>query len=220
MVEMIRQRWRNVRPELLRGCLYFILRSIGSSLRTEVVNFPVDDSKSIICGWHGRSFIFGNHFRKRGYWVVISHSRDGDLQNYVFVRLGYRTIRGSTGRGGVRAAIEAIRALRAGGTMAMTPDGPRGPSHVVQGGIMLMAQKSGAKLIPVGIAASPCMRARRSWDCYMVPHPFAKALLIFGEPFTVPEDADEAKVEEIRLQLQNEMNRLEDLAESQVAQRS
>ena len=133
--------------------------------------------------------------------MIISQSNDGEIQTGIFKRLGYKVIRGSTGRGGVRAAIEAIKVLKAGGTMAMTPDGPRGPSGVVQGGVMLMALKSGARLIPVGLASKPCIRFK-SWDRYMLPLPFAKALILFGEPMTVPAGADEATVEEIRLKFE------------------
>jgi lysophospholipid acyltransferase (LPLAT)-like uncharacterized protein len=215
MGDLIKTRWRLIRPELLSGLIFLILRVVGSTLRVKTVNFPADDSKTIICGWHGRSFIFGNFYRKRGYWVVISQSRDGDIQNHIFSKLGFRTIRGSTGRGGARAAIEAIRALREGGTMAMTPDGPRGPSHVVQGGVMLMALKSGAALIPVGISACP-RKLIKSWDQFMVPAPFARCLMIFGEPITIPTGADEETVEAVRLQLETEMNRLEIEAETQL----
>ena len=205
--------WRNLRPRLLSGLLYGISRSIGATLRVLSTGFPENDSKCIFCGLHGRSMVFANYFRNRGYWVVISQSNDGDMQNTIFTRLGYRTIRGSTGRGGARAAIESIRVLRDGGTMAMTPDGPRGPSGVVQGGIMLMAQKSGAQLIPVGISASPRFLVK-SWDRYMVPLPFARAVLIFGEPVVVPKSAKEEEVEAIRLKLQSEIHRLHAEAEA------
>ncbi|MGC5340985.1 DUF374 domain-containing protein, partial [Escherichia coli] len=77
------------------------------------------------------------------------------MQNRVFTHLGFKVIRGRTGRGGVRAAVEAIKTLRSGATMAMTPDGPRGPSAVLQDGVIFMAQKSGAALVPVGISARP-----------------------------------------------------------------
>jgi lysophospholipid acyltransferase (LPLAT)-like uncharacterized protein len=212
MGELIKSRWRIVRPQLVSGLLYSLVRLIARTLRFKTEGFPEDDHKAIICGWHGRSFTFANFFRNRGYWVVISHSKDGDMQNHIFTKLGYQVIRGSTGRGGARAAIEAIRALKKGGTMAMTPDGPRGPSHVVQGGVMLMAQKSGAALVPVGISARPRWLVN-SWDSYMVPMPFAKTLFIFGDPIFVPPDADEETVENVRLQLESEMNRLEEEAE-------
>ena len=215
MGELIKTRWRQVRPELISGLAFAVARGIGMTVRVKTENFPADDSKSIICGWHGRSFVFGNHYRNRGYWVVISNSRDGDLQNKIFTKLGFRTIRGSTGRGGARALIESIRALKNGGTMAMTPDGPRGPTHVVQGGVMLMAQKSGASLIPVGISARP-RRLIKSWDMFMVPRLFSRAIMVFGEPIKVPKDADEATVESIREHLESEMNRLEREAEKRM----
>ncbi len=204
--------WRAFRPKLASFLLYFFARLIGSTTRLKVIDFPEDESRSIICGWHGRSVLFANRYRNRGWWVIISQSNDGEIQTRIFTRLGFQIIRGSTGRGGVRAAVGAIRALREGGTMAMTPDGPRGPSGVVQGGVMLMAMKSGARLIPVGISARPRLIAK-SWDRYMCPLPFCRAVFIYGEPLTVPPDADEAEVERIRLNLEREMHRLEAEAE-------
>jgi lysophospholipid acyltransferase (LPLAT)-like uncharacterized protein len=151
-------------------------------------------------------------FRKRGYWVIISKSKDGDIQTHVFQNLGFNVIRGSTGRGGERALIESIRELKKGATMAITPDGPRGPTHVVQGGIMLMAKKSGAWLVPCGVSARPRFLAK-SWDSYMVPMPFSKCVMTFGEPVQVPPDATDEGVEEIRLRLQDAMTQLEMEAE-------
>jgi len=213
--ELIKQKWRIVRPEIVTGLGYLVVRVIACTMRVRTEGFPASDSKCIFCGWHGRSFAFANFFRNRSYWVVISQSRDGDMQNRVFTRLGFRTIRGSTGRGGARAAIEAIRALREGGTMAMTPDGPRGPSHVLQNGVMVMALKSGAALIPVGISARP-RRLAKSWDQFMVPMPFSRALMIFGDPVFVPKGADEAAVEALRVHLESEMTRLEGVAEERM----
>lgn len=190
------------------------VRLIGGSLRLEVTGeeqFKDNDSKLIFCGWHGKSLIFASYFRKRGYWVIISNSNDGDIQNEVFTRMGYQTIRGSTGRGGVRAALQGVKVLKAGGTMAITPDGPRGPSGIVQGGVMLMAQKSGAALVPVGLSAKKAIYVR-SWDKYMLPYPFSKARMVFGEPLIIPDGADEATVEEVRLKLESEINRLEAIA--------
>ncbi len=211
----LKYKWRAARPRVLSGLLYFLVRGVCSTLRFEMRNVPKDDAKLIFCGWHGRSFAFSDYFRQRGWHVIISHSSDGEMQSRIFGRLGYKVIRGSTGRGGVRAAVEAISALKDGGTMAMTPDGPRGPSGVVQGGVMLMARKSGAGLVPVGISARPRLVAN-SWDKYIVPLPFAKCLMIFGEPLYVPAKATDEEVEQVRLQLESEIHRLEKLAESEL----
>lgn len=126
-------------------------------------------------------------------------------------------IRGSTGRGGERAAIEAIRVLRKGESLAMTPDGPRGPAEEVQGGVLLMAKKSGAAIIPIGSSARPCWNVR-SWDRYLIPKPFAKAVLIFGEPIFVPADADEEGLEVAREAVTQGINRLQEEAERQVGE--
>ncbi|MDR3688763.1 MAG: lysophospholipid acyltransferase family protein [Fimbriimonas sp.] len=204
----MKNKWRKLGPELTSDILFAIVRTVCSTMRFRMVNYPADDHNLIFCGWHGRSFTFANQFRRRKWWVIISHSNDGEIQSRIFSKLGYRVIRGSTGRGGVRAAVEAIRALKEGGTMAMTPDGPRGPSGVVQGGVMLMALKSGAGLVPVGIASHPHFSAK-SWDRYMIPMPFSKCIMIFGDPIYVPPGSTEEQVEEVRLKLEHEIHRLE-----------
>jgi lysophospholipid acyltransferase (LPLAT)-like uncharacterized protein len=208
----LKYRWREVRPHLISGLLFSVVRIIGMTLRIQIVNQPPNLGKAVLCGWHGRSFAFASAYRGRGFWVIISQSRDGEMQARIFRRLGFQIIRGSTGRGGVRALVEAIRTLKDGGTMAMTPDGPRGPSGVVQPGVVAMAHKSGAALFPVGVSA-----ARRwvvkSWDKFIVPKPFSRCVIVFGEPVFVAKDADETAQENARLELQERMHQAEAEAE-------
>lgn len=209
----LKYRWRAIRPKIASGGLYVLVRIIGATLRTRSLREPADLTQTIVCGWHGRTFSFANHFRNRDFSVIISHSNDGDIQTSIFRRLGFNIIRGSTGRGGVKALVEAIRCLRAGGTMAMTPDGPRGPSGVVQEGVMVMAQKSGAKLLPGAFSCRPRLTIR-SWDKYIIPLPFAKAVLCFGDPIIVPANATADEIEVLQRALETEMHRLEIECES------
>lgn len=200
---------------ILSRLAYGLFRLLGSSQRLAVEGwepFSKDDSKLIFCGWHGKSLIFANYFRRRGYWVIISNSNDGDIQNRVFELLGYQSIRGSTGRGGVKAALQGVKALKAGGTMAITPDGPRGPSGIVQGGVMMMAQRSGARLVPVGISAKRAWYAK-SWDRYMIPGLFSKARIVFGEPLPVPAEASDEQVEVIRLEFEHRIKAAQAVAD-------
>lgn len=196
--------WRNFRPGIASWVLFLLVRLLGMTWRIRVVGHEQVKAMTcgrIICGWHGRSAVAGVAFRGLGYWAIISRSRDGEMQNRIFSRLGFRTIRGSTGRGGARALIESIRVLREGGTMTLTPDGPRGPGEVVQEGVIMMSRKTGAALIPIGIAAHSAIYIN-SWDRYMFPYPFTKAMMILGEPIFVPADADEQVAEEYRLRLE------------------
>lgn len=213
--------WRRVRPRVLSGPVAALVRLIGLTLRIKTINeetFENIQGGKILCGWHGRSSIAGAKYRDRGFWVIISLSKDGEIQNNIFLKLGFKTIRGSTGRGGERALVESIKALRQGGTMAMTPDGPRGPSGVCQGGVMLMAKKSGCALVPVGISSKPRILLKKAWDRHMIPVAFGKSMMVFGEPYYVPKDASDEVIEAIRLKLQEDMHTLQEEAERRLGQ--
>lgn len=214
----IKQWWRARRSGVLALPIYCIARGIGMTLRLRAEGYDELQARpesQIYAGWHGKTFIAATLFRKKGVWTIISQSNDGDMQNRIFRRFGFNTVRGSTGRGGVKALIECIRILKQGAVMAFTPDGPRGPSGVVQEGIMLMAQKSGALLVPVGVSARWKMHAP-TWDRYMVPFPFSRAIMIFGKPIHVPTEADAEQVEAYRQELEREIHRLEKEADERM----
>lgn len=210
--------WRRVRPYVLSNAVYTVARCIGVTLRIQPVGWEaVKDLPvgRIYTGWHGRSFIPANFFKGRGVWCIISHSKDGEMQTRIFGRFGFQVIRGSTGRGGERALVESIRVLRKGDEMAITPDGPRGPAGVVQGGVMLMAKKTGAALVPVGSSSRRGWYAP-TWDRYLVPGFFSRAVFIFGEPIYVPKDATDDEVEALRQRLEAAIHDVQARAEAHV----
>ena len=213
----LKDHWRERRPELISGLLYRFVSRVGRTLRVEIRGLDENPERTIFCGWHGGSFLFATACRDRGWWVIISESRDGDMQNLIFERLGFRTTRGSTGRNGERAAVRAIKALRAGGVLALTPDGPRGPSGEVQPGAILIAQRSGAKLVPLGLAATPRWTIEKSWDRFWVPKPFARGLIVAGEAMVVPKDADPEEMEAIRLRLTEAIDEVQARVEQEIA---
>lgn len=206
------------RAKLLGFLIWVIARFIGLTLRIRYEHFErIEETLQqhrggILVTWHGRTLIPANVFRGRGYWALISLSRDGDVQNQVFRRFGYQTIRGSTGRGGVRAVLQLAQKIREGGVLAFTPDGPRGPTHKVQPGTIFLAQRSGCPIIPLGISARP-RKLLRSWDRYMIPLPFARAAFVVGEPVMVPPDLDEAGRNQCAEALERAINAAEQRAE-------
>jgi lysophospholipid acyltransferase (LPLAT)-like uncharacterized protein len=121
--------------------------------------------------------------------VLASRSRDGELVARWVTRFGLRVVRGSSSRGGAEALRELAAAVRAGEDVAVVPDGPRGPSEVLQPGLVVLAALTGAPVVPVGFAARPARRLA-SWDRFMVPLPFARAAAVFGKPFAVARDAE------------------------------
>jgi len=129
--------------------------------------------------------------------IVVSEARDGQYLADFAEAAGYGLIRGSSTRGGARALLAAVRALESGSTIAMTPDGPRGPRREMKPGILAAAARSGAQLIPVHAEADRAWRLN-SWDRFMIPKPFARVRVVYGTPFTVADGADAAAMDRIQ----------------------
>ena len=213
--------WRRQRPKVLSGLVYSLVSGLGRTYKIETDGFEEYDKSPesiIFSGWHGRTMTAPTLFRGKGYYTLISLSKDGDIQNYIYLRFGFKTIRGSSNRGGARALVEIIKTLRAGGAkFAFTPDGPRGPSGVVQEGILLMAQKSGCLIVPVGVSAKKRW-ILGTWDKYMVPKPFTKVLMYFGDAIKIPANTKGEELEKIRLQIEQAMHRTQAEADRRMGQ--
>jgi lysophospholipid acyltransferase (LPLAT)-like uncharacterized protein len=202
------------RAKRLGALIYLLARGLGRTLRLYVEGWePIErhlqeGTGAVMVTWHGRTLIPANYMKGRGFWALISLSRDGEVQANIFQRFGFQILRGSTSRGGVRAALEAARVVKAGGILAFTPDGPRGPSQKFQPGALLIAQKAGVPLYPAGISAYPRILLP-TWDRYLIPLPFARAAFLIGEPVFVPPDADKDDFARLAEQLERAINMLE-----------
>ncbi|OYT69158.1 MAG: hypothetical protein CFK49_08200 [Armatimonadetes bacterium JP3_11] len=211
---------RDIRRAKRLGRLgYALARGIGRTVRLYVEGWePIEQhlqqgTGAVMVSWHGRTLIPANFMKGRGILAMISLSRDGDIQNEIFTRFGFRTLRGSTSRGGVRAALEAAREVKKGAVLAFTPDGPRGPSGKFQPGALLIAQKAGVPIYPAGVSAYPRILLP-TWDRYLIPLPFARAAFLIGQPVLVPEDADKDEFARLAEQLEHAINALESRAEA------
>ncbi|HEV8700130.1 MAG TPA: DUF374 domain-containing protein [Candidatus Polarisedimenticolia bacterium] len=92
--------------------------------------------------------------RGRRLAVLSSRHRDGEYVSRTLERFGHLMVRGSTGRGGAAGLKEMIRHLRAGRDAAFATDGPRGPRHQVQIGVIEAARLGKAPVVPVAFASS------------------------------------------------------------------
>ncbi|MFH1862269.1 MAG: lysophospholipid acyltransferase family protein [bacterium] len=197
----------------------WIIRLLRLTLRVERVNFePVQKllqgGKPLLwCLWHGRMYLPMLEHSKRGIAVMISLHADGEMIARVAKKLGYRTVRGSSTRGGKEAFYEMLDYLNGGCQGAMLPDGPTGPRHYFKPGTLFLAQRSQAYLIPITFAAKPCWRFH-SWDRFVLPKPFAHCALYYGTPIQIPEVIPQAEVEAWRLKLEQMMIELVNAAET------
>jgi len=168
----------------------FVLRLLAATWRVRFVNddavreFTAAGRPFIFVLWHGELLPLLYVHRGRGIAALISEHADGELVAQLVQRLGYRTVRGSTSRGAARALVGLERAAREGHTLAITPDGPRGPAHSFAAGAMVVAQRSGLPLFAVAAHATRAWRLK-SWDRFMIPKPFATVHVGYAGPLTV-----------------------------------
>lgn len=141
--------------------------------------------------WHGQLLPLLWHHRDQRIALVISEHRDGERIARVASGLGYELVRGSSTRGGGRALIQLSRVLQSGNEAAITPDGPKGPARTVAQGVLVAAQRSGAVILPIAATATRAWRAK-SWDSFLIPKPFAKVIVSYSEPISVPDETSGA----------------------------
>jgi lysophospholipid acyltransferase (LPLAT)-like uncharacterized protein len=115
--------------------------------------------------------------------IVVSEAREGQYLSDYAARIGYHFLSGSSTRGGARALLGAIRAL-SDGCIAITPDGPRGPRREIKPGVVRAAQRAGAMILPLH-ATSHSGWHLNTWDRMLLPKPFARIQVGYGEPFAV-----------------------------------
>lgn len=143
--------------------------------------------------WHGRLLPCTHFHRHNGVVTLVSQHRDGEYITRVIRRWGFTAVRGSSTRGGLDALRELIQHVRAGRSLAITPDGPKGPREKMKPGPVLIAQRTGAPIIPVVSGASRASYFG-GWDRFMIPHPFARLRIAYGEPVFVPRRAGEEEI--------------------------
>jgi len=175
--------------------------------RAGIVGKPIAENY-IGALWHNRlllfPFVLRRFFSNRHGAALISASRDGELLADAIKRFGFDVVRGSSSRLGASAILQLTDVLASGHDVVITPDGPRGPAYELGAGIIFLAQKSGAAVLPVNMEYSSCSRIR-SWDRFIVPHPFGKVRVIIGQPHRVKSTSTDAEFETERLRLQNAM---------------
>ena len=145
----------------------------------------VPEEPIIVAFWHGDLLMQSyNYYKLRetpDISILISDHFDGQLiaRFARFFKLG--AIFGSSNRSAAKVLIQAMRLLKEGHDIAITPDGPRGPRHEVADGIIVMAQKTGAKVMVCHCRPSKYWQFK-SWDRFTVPKPFGTIDFHVSEP--------------------------------------
>jgi lysophospholipid acyltransferase (LPLAT)-like uncharacterized protein len=165
----------------------------------------MDNDNFILAFWHGdlmmQPFNY-RAFKKNGLVkVIVSEHSDGEIIRRTVEYLGVGSLSGSSTRGGAKALLGAIKALQNGVDVAITPDGPKGPKHSIADGIVMIAQKTNAKVLCFGSKSSQFWQFN-SWDDFTIPKPFGVIDLYVSEPFSLEGLSLEDSKERIKINME------------------
>ena len=212
----------HIGQKLIGFLFYSITSLISRSIRWE---YLVENEKSnifnsheeyIFCCWHNRLFL-GPHLLPRNRIINALHSShsDGMVTSLAFKYLGMNVILGSSKKGGMQAFRKMVKCIKLGESVAITPDGPKGPKEKVKEGIIKLAQITETSIIPL-VWTTNKFKLINSWDNFVIPYPFSKGVYSFGKPIYIKKQINEYELETARQNLENEIKRLTKLVENKL----
>jgi lysophospholipid acyltransferase (LPLAT)-like uncharacterized protein len=181
---------------------------LGPDVRPQIAG---PGERYIYTFWHENMLLLAYHYGRPNVWILISHHADGQLITEITGKLGFRAVRGSSTRGGVKA-VRGMVELGKSDHLAITPDGPRGPRREVQPGLIYTAARTGLPIVLAGIAFRRCWRAK-SWDRFAVPFPFTRAICISSELIHIPPELDRDTMEAYRTRVEACLHAIQQMAE-------
>jgi hypothetical protein len=204
-------------PPLLRVGL----RALQATLRVQYVN--ADALKAhwargehvIVSSWHNHLLVLPVVAAGVPMCIMVSQHRDGEIATRLLAAWGISTVRGSATRGAVGGFLRLVHAFRHGTSLAILPDGPRGPRCVAKPGVIRLAKALDAPIFPIAYAADR-VRRLRSWDRLLIPLPFARLTIEVGEPLRVAAHASADELEAYRRTLEERLNEITASVEARV----
>lgn len=170
----------------------------------------------IVAFWHNRLAMMPYCWpSQKPFHMLISTHPDGQLIAKTVSHFGIGTIAGSSTRGGGDALRGLVKALKAGESVGITPDGPRGPRMRAGDGALALARLSEAVIVPAAVSVSRRI-VLNTWDRLIIALPFSRGAMVWGEPIAVPRDADGAAQTSLQARLETELNRVTALADEAV----
>lgn len=193
------------------------------TVRVEIVDKDIYDDHflqihgkhNVVAGsWHRHAIFLFYFFRNLDdRLIMISKSKDGEMTAGIAGRLGYTPVRGSSSKGGGQAlqALTQMMQSKDKTYLCGTPvDGPRGPSRKLKKGMVILARETGSVFVPMACSGTRVWTFSKAWDKTILPKPFSKMVVGFGNPCKIPADLESEKLEARCLELENELNELTD----------
>jgi lysophospholipid acyltransferase (LPLAT)-like uncharacterized protein len=211
---------RRIQIPIIAAAVYTVIRALGPTLRYEVLGYQHLEransygQRCILAFWHRCIIPVVWWARNRGIVVLNTTAFDGQWTRKVIEWLGFDTAQGSSTRGGLRGLAVMAKRMEQGRDSVFTIDGPRGPRYIAKPGPVMLARKTGCPVIVFHSAVDRGKTFTNTWDHFLLPAPFARAVILVAPPIYVPTDANVAVMESKQQEMQSELERVRDIAES------
>lgn len=210
---------RRIQIPIIAAVVYSVIRILGPTLRFEVLGRAnvekvwAAKQPCIWAFWHRCIIPIAWYGRNRGIVIMNTTAFDGQWTRKVIEWLGFGTAQGSSSRGGLRGLAVMAQRIKEGLDCGFTIDGPRGPRYVAKVGPALLARMTGAPIFVFHVAVDRGKTIEKTWDHFLLPSLFARAILIGHPPIYVPQDADSETIRAKHEEMQKALERVRDLAE-------
>ena len=211
---------RRIQIPIIAAVVYSVIRLLGPTLRFEVLGWHhaekvyASKKQCIWAFWHRVIIPIVWWYRNHGVVVMNTTAFDGQWTRKVIEWLGFGTAQGSSSRGGLRGLAVMARRIEEGKDCAFTIDGPRGPRYIAKPGPVMLARKTGAPIMVFHVGVDRGRTFEKTWDHFLLPMPFARAVILFAPPIFVPRDASVELMDAKHAEMQKELERVRDVAEA------
>ncbi len=200
---------------------YLLANSVNAlcrSLSVNIINGHILDDLTnknqnfVLAFWHGTMLLPWYLHRNKNFTGLTSKSKDGDLLARILKKWNYNVVRGSSSSGGDIALGIMVDYARNKSSIAVTPDGPKGPPRKMKAGAVVAAKKSNVPLVLLGIGYKK-KRNLKSWDRFEIPKFFSKVNVIYSDPLLISSELDYEKISEMIKSCENRLNEMQRAAE-------
>jgi len=192
-----------MKNKLLKSLANFFIITISKSWRIHIKgSFP--QKPAVVVFWHNEMLPMWRIFANKNAYAVVSQSKDGQILSDLLEKWGFMLIRGSSSKGG-KEVMNKLVEKSMDNYVLLTPDGPRGPRHILKPGGIVAAQRSGARFYFMKANISKKFVFKKSWDRFEFPLPFSKITIEISEPYIISKELNNNEITELMHNIEGKM---------------
>ena len=198
--------------------LYYAISTLCKSLKIIKQNYKViknldsGHQNYVLAFWHNTMLLPWYLHGSPNFAALTSKSKDGDILAKILKKWNYQVVRGSSSSGGDAALGIMIDFVKNKFSIAITPDGPRGPRQKFKPGAVVTAKKTGIPVVLAGVGFKK-KKILNNWDKFEIPYFFSRVNVIYSEPIYVDTNLTYEETSSVILKFEEELNNLQQLAQ-------